>query len=62
MGAYNAAVTINISSTDVAKIRDLRVMSNTIGAQSRTNNRLGRYNMFFVKNDLLLDITFFNLK
>jgi len=53
LGAYNTSVVVNISSKNLSKIKELRTMMSVVSRIARTNNKLGRYNMFLLVNPLV---------
>lgn len=53
LGAYNTSVMVNISSKNLSKVKELRTMMSIVSRISRTNNKLGRYNMFLLSNTLV---------
>jgi hypothetical protein len=52
MGAYNSSIQININSTNLEKVKSLRKMMAVMARMSRKNNKLGRYNMLKISNEL----------
>ena len=59
MGAYNTSLQVNLNSTNIEKVRQIKSMLAIVARIGRTNNRLGRYNMFYISNPL---VSLFGLK
>lgn len=53
MGAYNTSIQINLNATNIEKVRQIKAMLAIVARIGRTNNRLGRYNMFYISNSLV---------